>query len=241
MATKKAEQVTTAAAAAAHAARQALAAVRDSEQELRSRHAALVVERRATEAALRDRAGVLADVDRLVDEVGERWLALRAQTIADHVSGALRESATRAELRRQRPALPDFGPLNLEALCALAPDSVRHQLRAAVDGLAEKNFGLPEDGRSARLAELDAEVAAVERDHEALVVAASEAGLELRHLDTTASRLRAEREAAEREAELARQREFERRVAAGEDRFKVERELFPPPPLRSAVVPVGFR
>jgi hypothetical protein len=242
--TKKPDPTATpaAAAAAVHDVRRMLGEIRDQEQALRARHTALTRERMSTESANRAREEVLADVDRLVAEQGEAWLGARARNIAELVSGELRlVPSGRSELRRQRPALPDFGALSLPALCALSPDSVRQSLRAALEALPAADFGLAVDARVKRLAELGAELAAVAADHEALVVAAREAGLELRHLDVTEARLLAERRAAEREEELRRQREFTRRVEAGEDRVKVERDLFPPAPLTSHVVPARPR
>jgi septal ring factor EnvC (AmiA/AmiB activator) len=100
---------------------------------------------------------------------------------------------------------------------------------------------LPPEARAKRLAELNAEIQQVERDHEALVVAAVEAGLTLAHLPTTEARLLAEQREREREDELRRQRLYQERVAAGADPIATERELFPPAPLRSAVVPAAMR
>lgn len=233
MATTKKEQTVapaTAAAAAAAAAsdvRRMLGEIRAHERALRDKHAALTRERQTVESANRSREEVLAESDRIVDDLAAKWTDDHGGRLVSCVSGELRSlpSGTTG-LRRARPELPSLRPgdaLSLEDLAGLFPDLLKARLRAIIEAQPAKVFGLAAAAREQRVAELAAELAAVERDHELLVSTAVEAGLTLRHLDRTESRLRAEQEAAAREAALQRERDVIAGKLAAEE---AEREAY---------------
>jgi hypothetical protein len=193
--------------------RAAVAAARDIhdiDADLRARHRARSKERAQTDLALPPLQDVIAGMERLIDDAAAEWAkdfgAIVARACGGHVE--MDSDGRGNEVRRERrPQLPIFtgDRLDLKMLAALAPDALKASLAAAIRG-SRVTFGLPAEARAARLAELDAEIAELEREHTALVDAAAEAGITLVLLPTVLKRREDAARAAERDAELAQLR-----------------------------------
>jgi hypothetical protein len=199
------------------AAREAAAKLTAAERTLRDKHAALVAERQHTWSALVSREETLANAARLVDEASARWQREHAPAWVRTISGTreirvhgLGTAAEREREVRVPPRLPDLpgllsapGVLTLDALCGLAPSVVRESLAAMIAATPDDRFGLPDEARQRRLAELDAAIAEVESQHAELCDGAAEAGLVLELLAPVRQRREAEARQQERERELA--------------------------------------
>jgi hypothetical protein len=193
--------------------------VADTEPAIRERHSVLTSERSRTWSAPGSRDEVLANNVRLVDTTCAGWRQDHGAMVLRQLSGyrELRVQAVGTDREREfesvvRPCLPSFhgvlqapGALTFRDLCGLAPAVVKDALSAMIAATPESAFGLPEAKRTARLAELDAEIADVERQHTELVDAAAEVGIHLPLLDTV--RARREKDAKARAIEQARQAE----------------------------------
>jgi hypothetical protein len=211
------------------AAKDAAAKLHATEHTLRSQHGALSRERDRTWSALASREQVLDQAARLVEDAAARWRQEHAAGWVRQLSGTrdIRVDRIGTPQERERevrvaPQLPTVqsglhapGVLTFDALCGLAPQVITNSLHAMIRSLPDERFGLPEDARAARLAELDAQIAGVEAEHTALVDAAIEAGIELRYLPAVAQRRQAEAQEREREQELAAQRAAANTVTAG--------------------------
>ena len=187
------------------------------EQTLRDRHATLQTHRRHVFHALRSRAEILANEERLVDEAHARWWSDRGAACLAALSGRdeLRVDGLGTERERERvrhvaPQLPTIeslvaapGALTLTDLCGLLPDVVKGHLRAAIEAMPDERFGLSGQARTAKLAELDAEIADVERRHAELVDSAAEVGIALALLPAVQERRTEQARRTERERELA--------------------------------------
>jgi hypothetical protein len=196
------------------AAKDAAVKLTTAERDLRERHGALNEERRRVFHALRSRPDVLANVDRLVDAAHERFWFDRGPGWLTALSGhreivveGLGTDRERERVRTVAPTLPDVhglvnapGALRVEDLCGLIPDALKANLRAVINAMPEAQFGLPDEARPAKLAELDAAIAEVEARHAELVDGAAEVGLQLALLPAVAERRKAEalRDARER-------------------------------------------
>jgi hypothetical protein len=194
---------------AVRAAKDAAGRVHAGEQSLRVKHKALVTERRKIIQAARCLEEVLVNAARLVDEAGAKFIDRFAQRMVRELSGYTeqrgsgderREVAARAHL----PILPD-GFFDFGGLCGMVPALMKERL-ADVIRRSGANFGLPTEARAAKVAELDAGIAALEALHTELVDGAGEVGIALPLLDTVAKRREDEARTLAREQELAAQR-----------------------------------
>jgi hypothetical protein len=184
------------------AAKRAAVALTEHEQDIAARHAERTRERERVHAALRPKAEVHANTDRIVDQRAAKWLEDHGVMVTRELSGydefAL-DGYGNMRARRRAPRLPHIAAdrLDFATLVALAPDVVKRRLHAVIDAQPPTSFGLGDADRAARLAELDAEIAELERLHCELVHAAAEVGITLPLLPTVAQR---QAEAAEDQA-----------------------------------------
>ncbi len=189
------------------AARDALAQLQHAEAALRERHRAALKARKAIGAGLEPAEDIVAALDDIIDAHAARWRA----EFADHIIAKLSGSVEAGRVRPGR--VPDFGEraFTVEAFIALAPETAKRAFREIVEATAYR-AGAPLAERARLVAETDAEIGAIEREHEALVDTAAAAGVTLAHLPSVqARRDRAAAEAA-REA-YARQRRAELEAA----------------------------
>ncbi len=199
------------------AAKEAAVKLTTLEQTLRERHATLQQQRHHLFNGLRSRAEIVVNATRIIDEAQARWWRDRGAACLAALSGRdeLRVSGIGTELERERvrhvaPQLPTIeslvaapGALTLTDLCGLLPDVVKGNLRAAIEAIPDERFGLSGEARTAKLAELDAEIADVERRHAELCDAAAEVGIALPLLPTVQERRTEQARRQERERELA--------------------------------------
>jgi hypothetical protein len=193
-------------------ARDATKKLLDEERTLRSRHAVLVRDRDRTWSALEPRAKIINNAEQLVDAAAARWW--------EHHSAAwVRSLSERREIRtdqfgvaserRHRPSVPPLpgADLSVEAICALSAPAVKSQIAAMLRAQPDSAFGPAVDERAPRLAELDREIAELERAHGEIVAGAAEFGIEIDELaPVKRRRLEADAEAARNEA-LAERRQ----------------------------------
>ncbi len=180
--------------------------LRETEQELRERHAALSKERQILAGADPAMAEVLASMEGLVDRKAAEW----AKTFSGHIVRAVggHEApgvAQPTRMKPQLPQLPRFGDgrtgLTIEDLCGLDPERVKTQF-AGIIRESGARFGLPVGERAAKLAELDAAIISTVAAHTELVDASAEVGITLALLAHVATKREREQQLQEREAEL---------------------------------------
>lgn len=189
----------------AQRAAQSLAQV---EHDLRDRHTAMVAERGTVAKLLRPREEVLADMRRLVTDHAQQWASQNAGLVTLAFAGHIDTSAGHeARAVYRKPHLPELytsatqpGVLTVRDLIGLAPAAVMAQFEACIHAMPADRFGLPKDRRTQRLADLDAQISDLERQHTEIVDAAAEVGIEMTLLAPVAAR-RAE---VAREAERTR-------------------------------------
>ena len=147
---------------------------------LAARHAALTKEREATRTALLPAAECEANARRLVAAARQEWLRTYGRHVVKDLSGGITyiDGSTREVVRG--PALPSWGALDgrltFADVCGLFPDLAVDALSRTVRE-AGADHGLDEAARAKRLAEIDAELAAIEAQHAELVAGAAAAGL----------------------------------------------------------------
>ncbi len=171
---------------------------------LAKRHEALTRERETPRCALSPAAECLAAVDRLVDEEHARRIRELGVEIASDLSGRFVSNPGSTREFFRGPLLPHVadkqeGLLTLEDLCLLVPDLVKAGLKRVVNE-AGASHGLAAEARAKRIAEIDAELATIESQHEELREAARTAGIELPEIE--AVRLRREAEEAKERAQF---------------------------------------
>ncbi len=197
-------------ATATAAARDALAQLQRAEATLRERHRAALKSRKAIGAGLEPADDIVAQIDAIVAAHVARWRA----EFADHIVAKLSGSV---EAGRVRPGqIPDFGQraFTVAEFIALAPETAKAAFREIVEQ-TEYRAGAPLAERARLVAETDAEIGAIEREHEALVEHAAAGGLTLAHLASVQARRDREAAAAAREAYARdRRRELEAAIEA---------------------------
>ncbi|MBX7185020.1 MAG: hypothetical protein K1Y01_07730 [Vicinamibacteria bacterium] len=193
--------------------RAALAAAKtitQAEDELRAQHGALLYERKSIRAAYASEDEVIANAHRLVDEHAEKWVGTHGTGIVRQLSGHEKHRGDGSSRQvRVVPSLPSFGDLQgaltFHDLCALLPEVMKKRISEVVH-LSGARFGLPEKERAAKLAEIDAAIAAVEEQHQAIVAGAADVGITLQQLDAVRERHEAAARQAALDRELAEQR-----------------------------------
>ena len=142
-----------------------------------------------------------ADVEKslaaLLAEVAQRWVNDNGRAVVTAASGRVARAIGPADARPADQLRSGYladalaAPLTLGALAAIAPEVVREGL-ARVVRATTYDHGPALGGRIERLAALDAERVALQREHADLVDRAVDAGVDLRHLpEETARRMRA--------------------------------------------------
>jgi hypothetical protein len=169
-----------------------------AERELRSQHVTLTKERAAVISAHPSEAEILANMNKLVDN-------LAASFAREHGVGFVRALGGHRESRigdggrvvetAVAPGLPQWGPigtpLSFEDLVGIAPDLAKTRLREIIHSSGAR-FGLPVAERAQRLAELDQAVQEAEAQHTALVEAAGKVGITLPLLEAAKTAREAE-------------------------------------------------
>lgn len=211
------------------AAKEAAVKLTETEQTLRQRHEERVQVRYRTWSALSSRDQVIADASGLVDRTSSDWRELHGsgwvrrlagyREIKVDAVGTWREREHEVAVRPQLPELHSVlqapGALTLQDLCGLAPALVKESFTAMIHAVPDDRFGLAEPERAMKLAELDAEIAEIERQHTEIHDAAAEVGINLPLLKAVQDRRAEEQRKAERERERAAMRARESRPMAG--------------------------
>jgi hypothetical protein len=180
--------------------------------ELLDRRAARLAERTALAAAPAPVDECAAAARARVQEVRAPWLATHGPAAVQALSGGVERAPDGTWVRRpgrvpdQLSGILTGGVVTWEQLYVLCPDIVAAGLAALARDVPYQ-AGAPMAERLAPLAQLDAEIAGIEREHTALVDEAAREGVHLELLDderarralAAAAERRAEREAAVRE------------------------------------------
>jgi len=194
---------------AVQAAKEAATRIKSTAAALEQRHQALAKELMQVVQAARHQDEVLVEMERLVDQAGASFPADFGRTFVRQLSGhrELRGPGDAREriVRPHLPTLPDGYLGRFESLCALFPELVKARLREVIQGSGAR-FGLPAEARAAKVAELETQVAEVERLHSELVDGAAEVGIELPLLPAVRERREAEALRLRREQELEAER-----------------------------------
>jgi len=191
------------------AAKAATASLNEAEAALRAQHDGLLKEQKTITISLGSKEEAITNSNRLVDEYAAAWAREHGVGVARDVSvhrdfypGTTRE-------RVVSPQLPHWGDLQgtlrFADLVGLIPTLVKSRL-AEVIAASGARFGLPAEARAKRLAEVEAQLAEVEAQHQDLVAGARECGLAIAPLDVVRERNEAAALATKRAAELAADR-----------------------------------
>ena len=204
---------------AVQAAKAAAANIKATAKALEDRHRTLSKDLERIIHADRAQEEVVAEMERLVDQAGAAFPADFGRTFVRQLSGhtELRGPGDARErvVRPRLPELPNGYLGHFNSLCALFPDLVKVRLREVI-AQSGANFGLPAAARAAKVGELEAAIADVERLHTDLVDGAAEVGIELPLLPAVRERREAEALRLRREQELEAERARGLyRVAAG--------------------------
>jgi hypothetical protein len=191
------------------------------------RHAELVKERAAVEDANLPQAEILSHATRLVDEVAQDFAKTYAPRFAWDLSGGKRVIEGSTRYQDTKPHLPgNFGQdgLTFRDLCGLAPSLVKARIAEIIRGSGE-TYGLPAAARARRVAEIDAEIQALEAQHVELLDGATEHGFSVEEIPSVRDRRVAAERKAEREEEDAQYQRAEalRQAEARGDRAEVAR------------------
>jgi len=157
--------------------------LRETEADLRTRYTRATRERSRVRGAYASREELQANARRLVERRGEQWRQTHREVwlrkLSGHIEWRIGETEADDTERTIPPALPalDAAGLDLSALCGLVPDALTAGLTALIAAQPDAAFGLPADARARRVADLDAEIADLARQHTELVDAAAAAGL----------------------------------------------------------------
>lgn len=194
---------------AVQAAKAAAANIKATAKALEDRHRTLSKDLERIIHADRAQAEVVGEMERLVDQAGAAFPADFGRTFVRQLSGhtELRGPGDARErvVRPRLPELPNGYLGHFNSLCALFPDLVKVRLREVI-AQSGANFGLPAAARAAKVGELEAQIAEVERLHSELVDGAAEVGITLALLPAVKQRREAEARQQAREAELAAER-----------------------------------
>jgi hypothetical protein len=206
-----------------------MAQVRAKAAELAERDAALRVEREKVQFAPEPLDDCIANAKRLVAEEHARGVKEWGRHIVHELGGGaraaqvtnvqtehhvLKERVIEAGVRTVKPRLPrieaksssgaDVG-LTLREACLLLPDLVAQGLERAMRE-AGAPHGLPAAARAKRLAEIDAELASIEVQHEELREGAKARGIEIDPLPEVQRRIAQEKSRALAQRGLAEAR-----------------------------------
>jgi hypothetical protein len=155
------------------AARSALSELHELDAELRAQHAAALQERSRLTSSPPPLEEVLANMEQVVDRAAAAWAEEHGQSLLRNLGPGLRMKADGA-LTPERPGFPSYfvtNPFTLTHLVGLAPDIVKQRLRQILSGV-EYQPGPATADRERLLVEADAKIAALEHEHEQLVLEA---------------------------------------------------------------------
>jgi hypothetical protein len=193
------------------AAKAAAQTLMETERSLRAQHAALLAERKDVTAAHAAESECVANLGHLVDGRAARWAQQHGVSMVRQLGGHRELSGSPGSTveRDVPPQLPSWGqlgtPLAFEDLCGLAPALVKARLTDVVHASGAR-FGLPAAERTAKLEELDRQIAEVETTHSHLVADAGGVGITLPLLDAVQARREAEAREQGRARDLADER-----------------------------------
>lgn len=159
-------------------ARTGLEALHATETELRGSHERLQAERSQLCSAHPPREDLVAEAERQIDAAGAAWLEVHGAAIVTALSGSI-DFAPTGEIRGvvAGQLLPVLR-LDGEALLALAPDQLKRGVRRIIEAAAYV-AGPAMRERPRLIAEVDAKITEVERQHSELVDRARELGVGL--------------------------------------------------------------
>jgi hypothetical protein len=175
-------------------ARSAVQGLRDHESALRGAHNAAVAERARLIGSLPPKADILAAMEGQIDALGDQWRATNEAALIRALGGSI-DVAPSGEVTGLRPGsltgIWTTAPWTAADLLSVFPTLFKARLREIIER-AEYNAGPPMGDRLRLLAEVDARIGQIERDHAALVDEAGASGIRLEHLpDEHARRMRA--------------------------------------------------
>lgn len=175
---------------------------------LNERHGELTRERDRTDSQLQPVDEVVANMRRTVNVHRQRFDELQPSIVSAFSAQVVLSRQTN-DFRRHPPTGHFLdGPLEFSTICGLVPSLVTARLEEIIRAAPSHVFGLPLPQRKQRIAELDAEIADVERQHTELVESAAEFGIELALLPAVRERRQDEERERRRQEELARQRKL---------------------------------
>ncbi|MDI6773339.1 MAG: hypothetical protein QME77_12245, partial [bacterium] len=181
-------------------------------RQLRAEHAAAEKERQHILGTSPPLEELLAAMEERVDAAAASWMREHGVQLP-HTLGPGLEIKSDGSIVSQRSRFPyalENRPLDFNALCALAPDLVKQQLRRILSAIPYK-AGPPLADRTRLLVEADARIAEIERAHEELCDSA--AALEPPVTLTLLLEVKARREAEQAKADRERvQREARERA-----------------------------